>query len=77
MCFAESSGLSEANQSAVRFMLLMSFAHFQIDEAIRDDLARHFPDEHERRAMGMWAGFQTAKLISKWAEESVMKFVKH
>ena len=56
-------------------MLLISFARFQIDDTIRDDLAKHFPDEHTRKAMGMWTAFQTAKAISKWGGDSLLKFV--
>ncbi|CAD7705023.1 unnamed protein product [Ostreobium quekettii] len=73
---AEESGLSEAYQSATRFMLLMSFARFQIDGAIKADLKKHFPDFQTQRAMGMWAAHKTATAISKWEGESVMRMSK-
>ena len=73
--FAEETGLSEAQQSAVRYMLLMSFARFQIDGAIKRDLARHFPDAKSQRAMGMWAAFKTASAVSKWQGECALKYL--
>eukprot|EP00803_Ostreobium_quekettii_P002874 evm.model.scf_2651.1 EVM.evm.TU.scf_2651.1 scf_2651:3474-9936(-) len=73
---AEETGLSEANQSAVRYMLLMSFARFQIDGSITGDLAKHFPDEHTQLAIGMWAAHQTAKEISKWGGEAALKHLE-
>ncbi|CAD7698905.1 unnamed protein product [Ostreobium quekettii] len=72
---AKETGLSEAHQSAVRYMLLMSFARFQIDGAIKRALARHFPDGRTQRAMGMWAAFKTASAVSKWQGECALNYL--
>eukprot|EP00803_Ostreobium_quekettii_P001073 evm.model.scf_23.14 EVM.evm.TU.scf_23.14 scf_23:138729-141281(-) len=73
---AEETGMSEAQQCAIRFMLLLSFARFQIDGAIKADLKKHFPDYRTQRAMGIWAAHKTATAIAEWEGESVMRFTK-
>ncbi|GMH39225.1 hypothetical protein BSKO_07123 [Bryopsis sp. KO-2023] len=62
---------SEAEKFAASFMLLVSFSRFQIDENLKQDLKKRFPDFDVCRAMAMWAAFQTAKKTAEWTGDAL------
>lgn len=58
--------MTPAEKFATAFMLLVAFAHFEIDEEVLRGLKKHFPNNRMCRAFGMWSAFQTAATIARW-----------
>ncbi|GMH40350.1 hypothetical protein BSKO_08254 [Bryopsis sp. KO-2023] len=73
---AEKLDGTESEEFAAAFMLLVSFARFQIDESLKKDFESHYQNFDTRRAMCAWAAFQTARRIAGWQGEALSRHLK-